>query len=112
MNTREITINGKTYPAVFNMKTILGYEEIVGQSFFNAQFERMRERIALVVAAVVATGTENTPSIDDMMNADKFELVSEIINAYTIVMDLANQFFATPDVEPTPKKEKGKKSKN
>ena len=111
MNTKEITINGKTYPVVFNMKTILGYEEISGKSFFGEDFSKMSERLALITAAVISAGGKEELSIDEMINADKLELVQEIIAAYTVVIEMVNEFFKKPDVEPK-QKEEGDKGKN
>ena len=111
MITKEITINGETYPVVFNMKTILGYEEISGKSFFGEDFSKMSERLALITAAVISAGGKEELSIDDMINADKLELVQEIIAAYTVVIEMVNEFFKKPDVEPK-QKEEGDKGKN
>jgi hypothetical protein len=109
---KEITINGKTYPVVFNMKTILGYEQIIGKSFFGEDFAKMSERLALIVAAVISAGGKEELSIDDMINADRMELVQEILTAYTVVIGMVNEFFKTPDVEPKPNEEEGDKGKN
>lgn len=109
---KEITINGKTYPVVFNMKTILGYEQISGKSFFGEDFSKMSERLALITAAVVSAGGKEELSIDDMINADKLELVQEILTAYTVVIEMVNEFFKKPDVEPKPNEEEGNKGKN
>ena len=51
-------------------------------------------------------------SIDDMINADTMELVQEILTAYTVVIDMVNEFFKTPDVEPKQEEEEGNKGKN
>lgn len=112
MNKEKITINGKTYPVVFNMKTILGYEQISGKSFFGEDFSKMSERLALITAAVISAGGKEELSIDDMINADKLELVQEILAAYTVVIDMVNEFFKKPDVEPKPNEEEGDKGKN
>jgi len=111
MNTKEITINGKNYPVVFNMKTILGYEQISGKSFFGEDFAKMSERLALIVAAVISADSKADISIDDMINADRMELVQEIIAAYSVVIDMVNEFFKKPDVEPK-QEEEGDKGKN
>ena len=108
---KEITINGKTYPVVFNMKTILGYEQISGKSFFGEDFAKMSERLALIVAAVISADSKADISIDDMMNADKLELVQEVLTAYTVVICMVNEFFKMPDVEPK-QEEEGDKGKN
>ena len=109
---KEITINGKTYPVVFNMKTILGYEQISKKSFFGEDFSKMSERLALIVAAVISAGGKEELSIDDMINADTMELVQEILTAYTVVIGMVNEFFKTPDVEPKPNEEEVDKGKN
>jgi hypothetical protein len=109
---KEITINGKTYPVVFNMKTILGYEQISGKSFFGEDFSKMSERLALIAAAVISAGGKEELSIDDMINADTMELVQEILAAYTVVIGMVNEFFKKPDVEPNPNEEEGDKEKN
>lgn len=111
MNTKEITINGKTYPVVFNMKTILGYEQISGKSFFGEDFSKMSERLALITAAVISADSKADISIDELINADKQELVQEIITAGSVVIGMVNEFFKTPDVEPKPEEE-GDKGKN
>ena len=112
MKQKEITINGKKYPVVFNMKTILGYEQISGKSFFGEDFSKMSERLALIVAAVVSAGSKEELSIDEMINADKMELVQEIIAAHNVVIGMVNEFFKKPDVEPKPNEEEGDKGKN
>ena len=108
---KEITINGKTYPVVFNMKTILGYEQISGKSFFGEDFSKMSERLALIVASVISADSEADISIDEMINADRMELVQEILTAYTVVIGMVNEFFKMPDVEPK-QEDEGDKGKN
>ena len=34
MKTKEITINGQTYPITFTIKTLMGYEDITKKKFF------------------------------------------------------------------------------
>ena len=108
---KEITINGKKYPVVFNMKTILGYEQISGKSFFGEDFAKMSERLALIVAAVISADSKADISIDDMINADKLELVNEILAAYNVVIGMVKEFFKMPDVEPK-QEDEGDKGKN
>ena len=112
MITKEITINGKTYPVVFNMKTIIGYEQISGKSFFGEDFSKMGERLALIAAAVISAGGKEELSIEDMMNADTVELVQEIIAAYNVVTGMVIEFFKVPGVEPKPNEKEGDKGKN
>ena len=112
MTKKEITINGKTYPVVFNMKTILGFEEISGKSFFNEDFSMLRERIALVTAAVISADSNAELSIDNLIEADTLKQVQEILAAYTVVTEMATDFFKTPEVEPQPKEKEGEQGKN
>jgi hypothetical protein len=106
MIRKEITLNGKTYPACFYMKTILGYEEITGNSFFTNDFSQLRDRIALIVAAILSADSKENPSIEDLMNADTIELVKEILVAYNIVSAMATEFFTVPEIEPKEEAEK------
>ena len=114
MIRKEITLNGKTYPACFYMKTILGYEEITGNSFFTNDFSQLRDRIALIVAAILSADSKEEPSIEDLINADTIELVKEILVAYNIVSAMATEFFTVPDIEPKEEAEekKGDDTKN
>ena len=106
MKQKEVTINGKTYPVIFTMKTITGFEEIVNHSFFVDDFSKMTSRIAIVVAAIVAADINADISTEDIMNADKFKAVSEILEAYSIVNELAGEFF------PKKKKEDSKEEQS
>lgn len=113
MAKNEITINGKTYPVAVNMKLIVSYEQISGKSFFSEDFQSTASRLALICAAVIATGTEDTPSIDDMLNADSVQSIMEIMSAYALIIGMVSEFFKTPDIEKgAEKKEEGKQAKN
>lgn len=110
MKQKEVTINGKTYPVIFTMKTITGFEEILKHSFFADDFSLMASRIAIVVAAIVAADINADISTEDIMNADKFEAVNEVLEAYTTVMEMAGEFFKVPDTEKKNEEEKAKKT--
>jgi hypothetical protein len=45
-----------------------------------------------------------------MLNADKFEAVKEVLEAYTTVMEMAGEFFKVPDTEKKNEKEKAEKT--
>ena len=100
MTQKEITINGQNYPIVFNMQTILNFEEISNKSFFGEDFNKLKDRIALIISAVLAADKNTTLTIDEMIQTDSFAVVQEVFTAYAIVMELANEFFKVPDVEP------------
>jgi hypothetical protein len=110
MKQKEVTINGKTYPAIFTMKTITGFEEIVEHSFFADDFSKMASRIAIVVAAIVAADINADVSADDILNADKVEAVNEVLEAYTTVMEMAGEFFKVPETEKKNEDEKAEKT--
>jgi hypothetical protein len=98
------------------MKTITGFEEIVKHSFFADDFSMMASRMAIVVAAIVAADINADVSADDMLNADKFEAVKEVLEAYTTVMEMAGEFFEVPETtkkqNENEKAEKTDKEKN
>ena len=100
MTQKEITINGQNYPIVFNMQTILNFEEISNKSFFGEGFDKLKDRIALIISAVLAADKNTSLTIEEMIQTDKFAVVKEEFTAYAIVMELANEFFKVPDVEP------------
>jgi cell division protein ZapA (FtsZ GTPase activity inhibitor) len=101
MNQKEITIAGKQYPVVFTMKTMMGFENISGKKFFGADFEHLSDQIAIVMAAILAADESADIKAEDLINADNFETVKEIISAYSFIMnELAADFFKIPSVEP------------
>lgn len=110
MKQKEVKINGKTYPAAFTMKTITGFEEIVNHSFFNDDFAKMTSRMAIVVAAILAADENADISAESMLNAESWAVAKDIIEAYTTVMTLANDFFTIPEVEKTKEKPADNKS--
>ena len=107
MKQKEITINGKKYAIVFNMKTMVNFEEITGKSFFEENFTKIKDRIALVFAAVLSANHETTLTEDEKIEAKDFKALQDIIAAYSDVMNLTGVFFMVPDIE----KEKNPKAK-
>ena len=93
MQQKEITIGGKTYPVVFNLKTMMNFEEITGKSFFGESFDGFKERIALIISAALAADEK----------AD-ITVAQDIIKAYVAVMELSAKFFNIPEVEPKDEK--------
>ena len=51
METKKITINGKEYPVVFNLQTIIYYEKDAKKTFFGEDFKQTEDRIYLIAAA-------------------------------------------------------------
>lgn len=106
MKTKEITINGKTYPITFTIKTLMGYEDIAKKKFFSREnrLESLSDKVALVYAAIIAADDQAQITIDEMMNADKMEILNDIINAFNELDAMASEFFKVPAVEPQPEK--------
>ena len=103
MTQKEITIQGKTYPIDFTMKTIMKFEEIADKSFFGTpekpeDFHKTTDRMALIYAAVETADEKHDLTIEKMTGSMDFHAVKDIIAAFGIVMNLANEFFEFPQV--------------
>lgn len=95
MQEKEITLNGKPVTVSFKLTTLLTYEEITDRNFFGEQFEKLKERIALIYAAIYTADSETTITVDDILSADNWQ---EIADAFTTVMQMAGEFFKLPKV--------------
>ena len=119
MTKKEIILNGNKYPVIFTMQTIMGFEDIIGHSFLNENFATFKPKVAIIIAAHIATLGENEDTkikFDDFSNIDKMEGMNEIIAAFNVVMELANEFFHVPAIEKERQekdsKKKGKKERD
>jgi hypothetical protein len=56
------------------------------------------ERMALIMAAVLSADENTSLTIEGMVGQKDWEAVKEIITAYGIIMNLANDFFHIPEV--------------
>lgn len=99
MTKKEITIQGKTYPVVFNMKAMMNFEEIANKSFLGVTFDKLTDRIALIAAAVYAADPDTKLTVEDIMGDQSWEAVKDIIAAFTVVMTLTGEFFPIPAIE-------------
>lgn len=98
MTQKKITINGKEYPVVFTMDTLMNFETIVGKSFFETDFKTLKDRMALVCAAVI-TANENTDlTIEVLKGNNDLKAIQQIIEAYNIVTVVMGEFFKVPEV--------------
>jgi len=95
MNKKEITLNGKPVTVAFTLATLLTYEEITDSNFFGEQFEKLKERIALIYAAIYTADRETTITVDDILSTNNWQ---EISDAFTTVMTMAGDFFKLPKV--------------
>ena len=118
MKQKEITFCGKTYTVVFTIKTIMGYEQITGRSFFDAgnKLSTIGDKAALLYAAIVAADEKADIAFDDIINSDRVAAVNEIVSAFAEIDKLAEEFFEIPKVEPQPEPaaedQKGDQPKN
>ena len=111
MTSQKITINGKEYPVVFTLLTMSNFEEITEKGFFEANMSKTNVRLAVVVAAALAADSNTKLTIEEMRGGETFEDYKQINEAFTVVMNLAQDFFKIPKVEET-EDQKGETEKN
>ncbi len=99
MKQNIVTFNGVNYPVVFNMLTMSNFEEITNKGFFEANLNKINERMAIVMAAVLAADKDTSLTIDIMRGNETLDDYKQIVEAYSVVMPLANDFFNIPEVE-------------
>ena len=95
MQKKEITLNGKPVAVCFTIATLLTYEDLTDRNFFGQQFDKLKERIALIYAAIYTADRNTTVTVDDILNTDNWQ---EISDAFTTVMQMAGDFFKLPKV--------------
>ena len=114
MKDKKYTIHllGEDIDICFNMATIIGYEEIIGQSFYGESFETAKTRYALL-AAVLAQSDVKEDIGDRLLKDVDFK---EFTDAFAVIMDAASEFFNIPQVmqeeEQPQTEEEGEKGKN
>lgn len=101
MTSQKITINGKEYPVVFTLLTMSNFEEITEKGFFDANMSKTNVRLAVVVAAALAADSNTKLTIEEMRGGETFDDYKQINEAFTVVMNLAQDFFKIPKVEET-----------
>ena len=94
----EITINGKQFPVVFNMNAMMKFEEVINDSFFTANLYTLKNKIALIVSAVVEANPNAAITEDDLIGDKTIEEITEIIKAANIVLGLVAEYLHLPDV--------------
>ena len=102
MNQKTITIQGKQYPVIFTMQTLLNFEEIANISFFDAKFKKTTERMAVVIAACLAADENANITIDTLLGGNDYDALKEVIAAFNTVMELSAVFFNIPEIEKQP----------
>jgi hypothetical protein len=95
---QEITIAGVQYPVTFEFQTLLNFESITNSSFFDTNFTKTVDRMALIMAAVLTADEDTKLTVDLLKGKGDWDAVKDIIAAYSVVMDLASAFFKVPEV--------------
>lgn len=90
-----ITINNQEVPVMFNLGTILNYEDVTGKSFFGEKFENTKMRIALIFAAIYSADKDSNIKMDDILAIEDWQ---ELQAAFAKVLNLAVTFLHIPDV--------------
>ena len=95
---QEITIAGVQYPVTFEFQTLLNFESITNSSFFDTNFTKTVDRMALIMAAVLTADEDTKLTVDLLKGKGDWDAVKDIIAAYGVVMGLARAFFHVPEV--------------
>lgn len=99
MKQTVIKINGVDYPVVFDLLALSNFEEITDKGFFEANLNKINNRMAIVMSAVLSADKDAKLTIEEMRGKESFGDYKQIVEAYNIVMTLANDFFKIPEVE-------------
>ena len=102
MKQNFITINGTDYPVVFTLLTMSNFEDITNKGFFEANILTTNNRIAIVIAAALAADKDTKLTVEELRGNETFDDYKQIVAAFNTVMELANDFFKVPGVEPKP----------
>ena len=102
MKQNFITIAGVQYPVQFDLDTVMLFEEIVDHSFFADEFKTLKSQMAITVAAALSADKDTKLTVDAIMGAKDMQAYKEAVEAYTVVMELAGEFFKVPVVEQQP----------
>ena len=111
MKQKEVTINGVQYPVVFTLDTLFGVEDILGGSFFEANFGTLKNRMALVLAAIYSADDKADITVDQLKAMEPLKMIQDVTAAFVAVSELMNEFFRIPETEkqnePEPEKSEG-----
>lgn len=98
---KKITIQGIQYPIVFDLQTMLNFEETTGRSFFSSNFESMslEDRIHLIHAAVKSADMNAKLTIEAIKGQRTFEDMKSIMQASNDIIIMSAEFFTLPEIE-------------
>lgn len=98
MTRKNITINNQQVPVVVDFQTLLNFENLTEKSFFETDFKRLYDRIALIAAAVISANEKTTLTVDDIMGQKDLQAIHDITANFNVVMELVGEFFELPKV--------------
>ena len=101
MTTKEITIQGKQYPVLFDLQTMLNFESNTGRSFFTVDFEHMSldDRINLIHAAVKSADDSVKLTVDGIKGQRSFDDMKAIMAASNEIVIMSADFFPISEIE-------------
>ena len=99
MKQKEVTINGAQYPVVFTLDTLFGVEDITNGSFFDVNFGTLKNRMALVLAAIYSADDKADISVDALKAMEPMQMIRDITAAFVAVSELMTEFFRIPEAE-------------
>lgn len=116
MKQNIVTFNCVNYPVVFDLQALTNFEDITKQGFFEANLNTTNNRMAIVIASVLSADEDTKLTIEEMRGNKSFDDYKQIIEAYNVVMTLANDFFKIPEVEkskdPKPEEQEQEQEEN
>ena len=90
---RTITIDGKEYPVLFNMSTLIAFEQNYNKSFFGENFDKLYPRVTLVFAAMFAADEKITADV--LLKSKDWQGITQ---AFNTIMEMAAEFFKVPKI--------------
>lgn len=99
MTKKEITIQGKQYPVIFTLATISNFEEITSQSFFEANLNTVKCRIALIMAAAIAADENTKLTVEGIKGKEDLEAYQQISAAFIVIGELSKEFFKVTEAD-------------
>lgn len=99
MKQNFVTFNGVNFPVVFDLQALTNFEDITKQGFFEANLNTTNNRMAIVIGAVLSADKDTNLTIEEIRGKGTFDDYKQIVEAYNVVMVLANDFFKIPKVE-------------
>lgn len=93
--TKKITLLGEEIDIRFNMAVMLAYEEIMGEPFLGSEFQTLKSRYALLLAAVINSKPDTRITADALLKEAGW---TEIQTALETVTELMSEWFDIPGV--------------